>query len=76
MGTLRVRLRNTITRDETVPLWEASGDQGDLWLRGHVPINTTWTVSQVVRNDVKLGRNLTFSHKLTNNLPHPWLGYI
>ena len=47
IGTLRVRLRNTITGAETAPLWEKSGDQGNSWIRADVVINTAWTVSQV-----------------------------
>lgn len=48
IGTLRVRLRNTITGAETAPLWEKSGDQGNSWIRANVAINTTWIVSQVI----------------------------
>ncbi|XP_020605209.1 uncharacterized protein LOC110044027 isoform X4 [Orbicella faveolata] len=48
IGTLRVRLRNTITGVETAPLWEKSSDQGNSWIRADVAINTTWTVSQVI----------------------------
>lgn len=47
VGTLRVILRNTITGDETSPLWQKSGNQGNRWLRANVNINTNWTVSQV-----------------------------
>ena len=47
MGTLRVRLRNTITGSETAPLWQESGNQGNQWLRADVKINTTWSVAQV-----------------------------
>jgi len=76
IGKLRVRLRDTITGAETAPLWEKSGNQGNVWLRGDVAINNTWTVTQVAvcwcyRNviHVKLGSSHTFSRELTNNKP-------
>lgn len=47
IGSLRIRLRNTITRDVSLPIWQRSGHQGNLWIRANVPINTTWPVTQV-----------------------------
>ena len=46
MGSLRIRLRNTINGTETL-IWQRSGHQGNQWIRANVPINTTWPVTQV-----------------------------
>ena len=46
MGTLRVLLRNSITREES-SIWQRSGNQGNQWIRASVPLNTSWRVTQV-----------------------------
>ena len=46
MGTLRVLLRNSITRENS-SIWQRSGNQGNQWIRASVPLNTSWRVTQV-----------------------------
>ena len=46
MGTLRVLLRNSITREDS-PIWQRSGNQGNQWIRASVPLSISWRVTQV-----------------------------
>ena len=47
VGSLRVRLQNTITGVISNHLWQISGYQGNQWHRAVVPIATSWPVVQV-----------------------------
>ena len=46
MGTLAVKLLNTVTGD-SVDLWRMSGNRGRRWLKAEVDIVTNWPVAQV-----------------------------
>ncbi|XP_067052699.1 deleted in malignant brain tumors 1 protein-like isoform X2 [Acropora muricata] len=52
MGTLRVLLRNSITREES-SIWQRSGNQGNQWIRASVPLNISWRVTQVIFEAVR-----------------------
>ncbi|XP_031569217.1 uncharacterized protein LOC116303758 isoform X3 [Actinia tenebrosa] len=47
VGTLKVMLRNPITR-ETVTIWQKFGSQDNKWILADVPIATNWSIAEVV----------------------------